>query len=98
MVESACRLSYDVALAIIDGRISKPEDMPERFRVKDYRDFDSLSWQVRKLNELMQNRFKRRLQQGYVVNSKQEIKWKTAENGEPLDFTVYVRHEAHRLV
>jgi DIS3-like exonuclease 2 len=75
LIQSCCRLSYDAARDVITGRVTHGAQLPPAHRPARPAMEQPLFSSLKELNRLMQARFRRKLEAGYVVNSRQEMRF-----------------------
>ncbi len=90
VIHSAKRFSYEEAQSILDGN---PGEGTQQLRI-----YPQLDWAVKTLNRLAKNMRNERFQQGAIGFESEEVRFRLAEDGTPIEAYVKERKDAHLLI
>lgn len=90
VIHSAKRFTYDEAQSILDGN---PGEGIQQLRI-----YPHLDWAVKTLNRLAKKMRNERFQDGAIGFESEEVRFRLAEDGTPIEAYVKERKDAHLLI
>eukprot|EP01017_Pseudomicrothorax_dubius_P032938 TRINITY_DN4362_c0_g1_i1.p1 TRINITY_DN4362_c0_g1~~TRINITY_DN4362_c0_g1_i1.p1 ORF type:complete len:766 (+),score=219.73 TRINITY_DN4362_c0_g1_i1:205-2502(+) len=97
IIRSCAKLSYDVVQDMIEGKITKADDLPPQYQPSGVSG-DEVIATCLLLNEIAQKRRKWRLDNGSLTFNRIKKRFKLAEDSYPVDYLFEERKEANFLV
>ena len=99
VIRTCAKWNYDLVQAILDKKVTKLDDIEPEFRPKGGHSFADMVSDCFRMNEIAQQRRKRRLENGSVMFCNREFTFKLdTETKYPLDYKEYERMESKQLV